>query len=234
MVQRKSICDSVVDSVLEKIRTKELKPGDKLPNEIEMAEEYGVSRISLREALRSLAAKGLIITKHGEGSFINEYHPEMLAETLNSISLLDETPILEMLQLRKIIETEAARLCAVNASDEELNQILYYKNEREKYCRLKQTDCTMKKKYEMDKLFHMSIAKGSHNEIFIKFIETIHYTIDIHQRRTSTTQNQVENSSYYHSAIADALLAHDGDRAASSMYAHLNNVEQNFSAAMKK
>jgi len=52
MIQRKSVSDSIVDSIIEDIQNKKLSPGDKLPTEAEMAEEYGVSRISIREALR--------------------------------------------------------------------------------------------------------------------------------------------------------------------------------------
>ena len=92
MIQRKSVSDSIVDSIIEDIQNKKLSPGDKLPTEAEMAEEYGVSRISIREALRSLSAVGLVVTRHGEGSFINEYNPDILASTLRSISLLDDTP----------------------------------------------------------------------------------------------------------------------------------------------
>ncbi len=228
MIQRKSVSDSIVDSIIEDIQNKKLSPGDKLPTEAEMAEEYGVSRISIREALRSLSAVGLVVTRHGEGSFINEYNPDMLASTLRSISLLDDTPVLEMLQLRKIMETEAARLCAENATKEELDVVQLYLKEREKYCRVEATSENIKKKYEMDKMFHLSIAKGSHNEIFIKFIETIHASIDIHQRESSKNDEQIDKATYFHQEIMSALLDHDKEKAGKMMYEHLANVEKNF------
>lgn len=231
MSTRKSICDSIVDSIITKIRNKELKPGDKLPNEVAMAEEYGVSRISLREAIKTLSAKGLIITKHGEGSFINEYNSEMLAETLNNISLLNDTSILEMLQLRKVMETEAAKLCALNATQEELALICYYKDEREKYCALpkdEQNDEVNYKKYEMDNAFHLAIAEGAHNDIFTKFIETIQRTIMVHQQLASTQSDQINNSTYFHKEIVNALLSRDSQRASELMYEHIANIEKNF------
>jgi GntR family transcriptional repressor for pyruvate dehydrogenase complex len=234
MINRKSICDGIIDSIIQKIRDHELKPGDKLPNEVDMAEEYGVSRISLREALKSLAARGLIVTKHGEGSFINDYDPEMVAETICSVSLLNDAPILEMLQLRKIMETEAAKLCAVNASDKELATIEKYKKGREKYCNSPKTPEYIKKKYEMDKLFHLSIAKGSHNEIFIKFIETIHTTIDIHQKLSAVNSKSIQDSTYYHNEIFNAIKAHDAEKAGQMMYAHLANVETSFKTSANK
>lgn len=234
MIQRISLCDSIVDAITNDIRTKVLHPGDKLPTEAEMAQQYGVSRISVREALRTLSARGLIVTKHGEGSFVNEYDPKLLASVLMSISLLENTPILEMLQLRKIIETEAARLCAKNATKDELMQIKYYMEEREKYCRMKQTPENIANKYEMDRNFHLSIAKGSHNDIFIKFIESITTSIIIHQKQSSQSDEQIRITTQFHRAIFSAIEQHDYEKAGQKMYEHLENVEKNFDMILKK
>ena len=119
-----SVSDKVVQKIIDRLARRELKPGDKLPSEAVMAAELGVSRIALREGLKALAAKGLIVTRHGEGSFINQYSPKLLSDTLFNLSLLNDGPLLEILQLRKLIETEAARLCASNATAEELAEIV--------------------------------------------------------------------------------------------------------------
>lgn len=228
MSNRKSVCNHIVDSIIEKIKNKELKPGDKLPNETIMANEYGVSRIALREALRSLAAKGLIVTRHGEGSFINDNNSEILSDALYNITLLNNGPVLEMLQLRKIMETEAARLCAVNATPEELEKIQYYKVKREEYCIAEPTEENVRKKYEYDRLFHLSIAEGSHNQIFSQFINTIQASLNIHQISFSSDTENVQNSSFYHNEILSALLEHDAQKAGNMMYAHLQQIEKAF------
>lgn len=229
MITKKSVCESIVDTIIEKLKNHELKPGDRLPNEVDMANEYGVSRISLREALRTLAAKGLIVTRHGEGSFINEYHPEMLAEALSNITLLSSGPVLEILQLRKIMETEAARQCAVNATDEELALIAQYKEQREHYCAMEPTEENIRKKYEYDRLFHLAIANGSHNKIFSQFITTIQTSLNIHQLSFGTNANNIRNSTEFHREILEALLARDAQKAGDMMYAHLEQIENTLS-----
>lgn len=226
MIQRKNICDSIVDAITDDIQNKKLCPGDKLPTEAEMAEEYGVSRISIREALRSLSARGLIVTKHGEGSFVSEYNSDMLANTLRSISLLNDAPFIEMLQLRKIMETEAASLCAINATKEELNKIDFYRLERERYCSAEPTPDNISKRYEMDTNFHLSISRGSHNEIFIKFIETIHASIDLHQKESSRNTEQINLTTYFHREIMSALLEHNKEKAGRMMYDHFSTIEK--------
>lgn len=222
MIQRKNVCESIVEDVIEKIKNKDLRPGDKLPNEKEMAEEFGVSRISLREALRFLSAKGLVVTRHGEGSFINEYDPNLIAETFYNFSLLTDNPITEMLELRKIMEMEAAKLCAKNATEEEIKEIEEYKNLREAECE-KGENFDMR--FEYDRLFHLSIAKASHNHIFFKFIETIHLTIELHQREYTKNLENIKHTTSFHNKICKALKKRDAETAGQMMYAHLEEIE---------
>ncbi len=220
MLQRKNVCASIVDDVMEKIKNKELLPGDKLPNEKDMADEYGVSRISLREALRYLSAKGLVVTRHGEGSFINEYDPDLIAETFYNFSLLTDNPITEMLELRKVMESQAARLCAINATEEEIEEIGKYKSLREV-----EVEEHLDSRFEYDRLFHLSIAKASHNQIFYKFIETIHLTIEIHQREYTKNSENVTTTTNFHSKIYNYIKDRNSEKAAEAMYDHLEEVE---------
>ena len=231
MIERKSVCDMIVDSVIEQIKDHRLKPGDKLPNENDMAAQYGVSRISLREALRVLTAKGLIVTRHGEGSFVNEYDPKLLATMFYQFSLLNPTPLLELLQLRKIMETEAVRLCCEMATEEEIKEIRYHKELHEDYCSKEQTEENMRAKYEEDRLFHMSIAIGTHNMIFVRFMETIHDSIALHQRASYQPEHMKETIRF-HNAILEAIEARDAARAAEMMEEHLTQVGQGILAAI--
>lgn len=225
MAKRKGVCESVAEAVIARIKGGELKPGDRLPNEKDMAELYGVSRISLREALRYLAARGLIVTRHGDGTFVNTYEPGWLAEAIYEFSLLDDAPTLEALELRQIMETEAARLCCANATEEEIAEIRRYKEEREKLCAppLQPEDADLRHAY--DSKFHRAIGKGTHNDLFSRFIEVMRRTIDLHQREASTTESDVRETSRFHDEIMQAIESRDGDRAAEMMRKHLMHVE---------
>lgn len=225
MMIRKSVCDMIVDDVIEQIKNHKLNPGDRLPNEKDMAAQYGVSRISLREALRVLLTKGLIVTRHGEGSFVNEYDSKLFADLFYQFSLLSPTPLMELLQLRKIMETEASRLCCESATQEEIEEIRSHKDQHEAYCAKPQTEENISEKYRQDQLFHRSIAAATHNMIFVRFMETIHESIALHQRASSQPE-QVQKTISFHRAIMEAVEARDAVRAADMMEQHLTQVEQ--------
>lgn len=225
MTNHLSKSEQIVEDIIEKIRSKELLPGDKLPNEYELSDTYHCSRMAVREALKILTAKGLVVTKHGEGSFVNTLNIETIAGILDNLFLLSDVTNLEMMQLRKLMETEAARLCAKNRNEEDFQEILYYMNLREEYAKATQTPENIQKKYDADRMFHLSIAKGSHNELFVNFINTIQKTMSLHQSHSASEETS-RNTSLYHEEITKAIQDKDADRAADMMNAHLTRVEE--------
>lgn len=117
MITKTNVCDQIVDTIIASIVDGRLKSGDRLLNERKLAQQYGVSRVPLREALRSLRQMGIIVTKHGIGTFINEVNSTIVMNKLSSYLYLQEKPIIEVLQLRRILEVESARLAAVEATE---------------------------------------------------------------------------------------------------------------------
>ena len=104
------------------IRSKKLKPGEKLPTEIELSKSYGVSRNALREALRSLNSKGLIRIEKGRGMFVNEYS---LSQAISSVNLFLEMNasrdnLLQVIRLRQMFEPEIAAVASQNRTEEDL------------------------------------------------------------------------------------------------------------------
>lgn len=222
---RISVSDEIVNALTEDIRDKVFQPGDKLPNENTLSERFECSRIAVREALKVLSAKGLITTKHGEGSFVNAYNPQMMAETLDNLFLLSDQSLIETMQLRKIMEVEAARLCSKNATPEEIEEIESYRDLREDYCQKEANEENIQKKYAYDRLFHLAIAKGSHNELFVQFIQTIQQSLALHQTYSASEETK-RHTSMYHNEILKAIQSHDSERAAEMMRAHLSKVEE--------
>lgn len=226
LIKKQAVSDIIVEDIVDQIKNGRLKAGDKLPNEKDMAERYGVSRISVREALRWLAAKGLVVTKHGEGTHINHYDPGAIADTFYSYTLLDDTPVLEMLELRKIMESEAARLACANATPQEIERIREYKEAREHYYRLSMEQSeSVELKNEYDTKFHMAIAQATHNSMFERFIDIIHRTLEIQQRKAAAAGG-ISDTTFFHDEIYKAIAARDGDRAHKMMYRHIEQVER--------
>lgn len=226
-LNKKNMSEQIVDIIIEKIRSKDLNPGDKLLNERELAASLGVSRVPLREALRSLNNMGLLVTKHGEGTFVKQYDTEKLGDNLRLYSMLNETPIKEMMQLRKIMEQEAARLAAQNATEEDIEKIRSYKEMREKKYFSRLTNAGyIDQCHEMDTLFHRAIAEATHNSVFINFLDVICNSINIHQKKASSRPGMFEITSEHHNEILWAISNHDPERAAAAMLKHLEEVEK--------
>jgi GntR family transcriptional regulator, transcriptional repressor for pyruvate dehydrogenase complex len=113
----------VLQEVRNYIDSQQVKPGDKLPSERELAEKLGTGRSSVREALRAMELLGIIETRHGEGTFLSEYRPYQTVELLSSFVLKENTPKRELLAVKKLLEKEAAKLVGNKMDDSVLGQL---------------------------------------------------------------------------------------------------------------
>src|SRR5580698_3640713 len=115
-VRRESVMDMVARRIEQLVRSGELKPGDRLPPEPQLARRLDVSRSSLREALKGLMYLGLIKSRAGDGTYIQSSLTRVLDQHFQWMILLDEVKHLEIYELRKIIEPDAAALAAKRAT----------------------------------------------------------------------------------------------------------------------
>lgn len=151
------------------------KYGEKLPNENELAEDLGISRTTLREAIRILTAKGLLVVKRGKGTFVSE-QIDQIAENIGFKDILKEKITLrDLYETRLIFEPEAAALACKRATDDEIKEILRLgeicQNELKK-------DPRGKKRIESESAFHGAILKASHNEFLSQFMPMLTSTIE--------------------------------------------------------
>ncbi|WP_276309644.1 FadR/GntR family transcriptional regulator [Peribacillus acanthi] len=153
----------MVDQIQENYLNGELKPGDKLPTERELASLFNISRTSVREALRKLKIDGFIEIKQGSGSFIKLAHIRKAGDELSS-SILDAeiNLIYEMLDLRRVLEVECVHLASQKASSEDLARI------REALQMMNQAKDDEASGLQADISFHLNIVRASHNSIYIK------------------------------------------------------------------
>lgn len=213
-VKSVKIYEMVMEQIKDIVKRGELQRGDKLPSERDLSEKLGVSRASVREALRALQMLGLIESRHGEGNFINENFENSLLEPLSIVFLLLGSKSENILELRKIIEPETAALAAKNISNEQLNELKGIMNEINN-----STDAEICA--SLDKKFHYKIAQASGNNL----ISTIMFSV------SSLVEKYIENSKIHtlnkvlvkdqHEEIWRALKTHDGVAAASAVKKHL-------------
>ena len=213
--------ESVIEQIMDLVKNKKLKPGDKLPPERELAEKLSISRNSLREAFRVLESRGLIKSKPGGGRFIREIRENGHNNTENIILSLEKSSILELLEAREIFEVKIAEIAAQRATLEDIEIIEEALNKMNQNEELKDD-----KKTESDTEFHLAIAGASHNFVFVNIMK-LHLDL-LKETREKTWQIPGRREKQYqeHRAIFQAIKEHNSKKAEEAILKHLRNIRE--------
>jgi len=225
-----------MDRISDLIDEQKLEPGDKLPSERELASALSVSRASVRQGIAALAAKGLLVMRHGDGTYISELKEEKshVLELFGKFlvkTLVDPDDILDS---RVLVECETSRLCACRATDEQLQKI------REIHLLKIKTDPDgTGENPKLNRKLHSAIAEGAQNQVLLMFMEVLWTIMDNNMwpllKRESTKQfEQKQHHDSQHEAIVNAICARDGDRAYKAMYDHLTSVKIGIDEVIEK
>ena len=217
--------DHVIDHVKRMIGSGELRAGDRLPIEKDLAAKLGVSRGSLREAVRSLATLGVLETRQGDGTYVTQLDSGSLLRPLEFWAGLQEaTQSVDLLAVRRVLETESAGLAAVRLTDDELGElesILAAIDDG-----LTTGDLAPEAFIDADAAFHRQIAVASGNTALAALIDSL-MTRTLRGRlwRAITERDSLGEAHADHRAILAALHTRDAERARIRMAAHLLGVE---------
>ena len=213
--------ENVIEQIMELIKNNELKPGDKLPPERELAEKLSISRGSLRQAFRVLESKGLIKSKPGGGRFVREIKNNTHNNTENIILSLEKSSILELLEAREMFEVKIAEITAQRAAPEDIESI-------EKALRKmnKEEGIQDDEKTESDTGFHLAIANASHNFVFINIIRLHLDLLKDTREKTWKIPGRREEQQEEHQAIFKAIKEHNSKKAGEVMLKHLRKVRE--------
>ena len=218
--ERESLPNRIATKLLSMIREKQLKPGYRLPPERELSTLMGVSRPSLREALRALSIMGIIENRQGSGTYVKALEPARVVENLEFILSLDDSTFIELFEARKIIEVGLANMAAQNISESELS-ILEGIVEEMEGCINDET-----RFLNADLELHHLIASTAKNQILSILIQAVE-KLNIYSRRRTVAMPEVRKQTLRdHREIIKALKARDPDAAGNAMRHHLDSVEQ--------
>lgn len=148
--------------------------GEKLPNENELSQKLGISRTTLREAIRTLISNGVLVVKRGKGTYVAEQIDQYAQGIEVNDFLKKKVTLRDLYETRMIFEPEAAALACKRATDEEIKEILRLGEICQK--ELKKDPCG-KKRIESESAFHGAILKASHNEFLGQFLPILTNTI---------------------------------------------------------
>lgn len=200
--------------------------GDRLPAERELAEQMGVSRPSIREALQQLEIQGLVKTVHGGGTVVRNITEQDMGKPMEIFLGDDRLRVLELTEVRALLEPWAARRAAQSRTDEELDRIRYY---------LEEMEHDFEKgviRYEIDFQFHTEIVAAAHNTIFLHLMSSVYqwvsYSIRIHREQVFLTREDQHIIFNHHLRVFKAIQNSDPEAAESAMKDHLLYVVDEF------
>ena len=220
-IETKKIYQRINEQIQEMILSGDLKMGDRLPAERQLAEQLGVSRNSIRESLRSLEILGLVESRQGEGNFIIDEIDESFFEPLSILFKLHNGSFRDILEIRLVLEVEAAGLAAERISEDGAT-LLYDLCEELKTC------TNEERSVEIDKEIHYHIAKATNNYLFIMFLEGISLILTKHIKDA----RQVILAAMHergilltiHTNVVEAILKRDQEKAKKRMREHFEAV----------
>lgn len=220
---------SVYEKVLLQLKTAimhgDLKPGDKLPAERTLAEMLGVSRTSIREALKMLAASGMVEIKHGQGVFITEQKsPGNLLLDFFGQNLIDNKTLEDLFELRKLIETQNAIWACQRGSDEDIEDLANLVEKTIKMVHENEQDLVILAKQDSE--FHTKLAEASGNKIIVRVMHDLLDLLDESRCHALSIPSRPLKSLLEHQEIVKALKIRDVELVRKKMLLHLTNVEE--------
>jgi GntR family transcriptional repressor for pyruvate dehydrogenase complex len=210
-----SLSDKVAARITESILSGEVRPGQRLPSERELMEQFGVSRSVVREAVRSVAAKGLVKQRARAGHVVSELGPDSVTESM-TMYLRGRGPygLEKLIEVRATIETQTAELAAERASSAEIDEIRAADAQLARARGARQAALA-------DIAFHRAIAHASGNEFFVIMLDSIRGVQLQAQSPGLADRATFEAVRNEHAGILERIAGRDGASARALMQAHL-------------
>jgi len=193
------------------------QPGQRMPSERELGQQLGISKTVVREAIRSLAARGLVEVRAGSGTYIRQVNNDMVTRPVALLLRSSVVDVEHIHEVRVSLEVQIAGLAARRASEEDLAAM------RQTIAALEVPEIPAMAFAEADVAFHKSLADGARNPLFSVLANAAHdVMIEVRLLAYAANPQSVERAVYYHSWILDTVRRHDVEEARRAMEEHLD------------
>ncbi len=226
VVQTSRLYQQIVQQIEESIEKGQLKEGDQLPAERELAQQFGVSRTAVREAVKTLREKGLVEAYAGRGTFITNGSTNSIRNTLDR--MIRDGPLegmVHLAEMREILEPEIAFLAAKRADQETISAM------QESISVMDAARMDPEAFIEGDLDFHLALAEAAGNPLILSLIDSIVGLLREQRMRTYYVEGGPERGQYHHKRILEAVEHRDPQGARDAMRAHLRQVREDSSEA---
>lgn len=216
-----AVTDAAIDSIRQMIVSGELRPGDRLPKEADLAKRLGLSRSSLREAVKALSLIQVLDVRQGAGTYVTSLEPTLLMGAMEFIvELRRDHTVLQFLEVRKILEPAATAMAAAAMTPEAVAALRSHFDSLE-------PGLSVEELVEWDLVFHRMIAQGSGNEVICSLLDGLAAPLMRARVWRGLTQDEgVPRTIEEHRAILEAIETRDADVARSWATIHVGGVEQ--------
>jgi GntR family transcriptional repressor for pyruvate dehydrogenase complex len=219
------LADKVADSILEAILSRRVRPGDALPSERELSQQFGVSRTVIREAVRSLSGKGLVEAVGGSGVRVLAIDANTVGESMRNLVQGGEFAYAKVDEIRKVIEVAAAGFAAERATPEDTAVI-----EQALQAMIDHLD-DLEACVQADLAFHRAIAVATRNELFLVLHDSLGEALaDVRRRNLARGIGRRKHVVAAHRKILEQIVRHEPEAAQAMMHAHLGEVRAALSA----
>jgi GntR family transcriptional repressor for pyruvate dehydrogenase complex len=217
---RKNRVHEEVAKQIERLIVQKMQPGDKLPAERELAELLGVSRSSIRDAIRRLEIVGLVEPRQGAGTVVREISTATLVSPLANVIAHRRQLVGELLDFRRMLEPPLAARAATHASNGEIAGMDEILRRQDKKVRQGQLAV------EEDTEFHYRIALASGNSVVLKVMDVVMDLLRETRSRSLQTEGRPQKSLAGHKRILAAMKRHDAAAAEAAMRVHIQDIEK--------
>lgn len=213
-IKKESIGEQVLSQMKEQILSGDWKEGEKIPSENQLCETFGVSRVTVRQAIQKLAALGLLETRLGEGSFVKGFNLESFIKGVIPSEYLTGQDLVEIMMFRMHFEPMVAAWAASSVTDEQIAEM-----EATLHAMVENQD-DYEKYITYDNAFHMLLARSTGNQV-AAFISEMIKDVMLQSMRIITDGFGPSHGINCHRRLIDALRDRDAEKARQEMYFHI-------------
>jgi GntR family transcriptional regulator, transcriptional repressor for pyruvate dehydrogenase complex len=227
-IQNSRLYEQIVHQIEDSILTNSLRPGDQLPAERDLAEQFGVSRTAVREAIKTLREKGLVEPYSGRGTFVTNERSQAIRHSLDRIVKFNQAEgFMQLAEVRAILEPEIAALAAMRRDNQHLATM------RDAVATMDDSRKSPDVYIEADLDFHLALAEAAGNQIILSLLDSIVGLLRAERIRIFQTEGGPDRGQYHHKQILEAVEKRDAGGARQAMRAHLEQVRKDSAAPAK-
>src|SRR6202167_6247906 len=228
-VKTSRLYEQIVQQVEASILNGQLKPGDQLPAERDLAQSFGVSRTAVREAVRTLREKGLVEPFSGRGTFVTNGTSQAIRQSLDlMIRINQQEGSAHLAEVRLVLEPEIAGLAASRIDGQLFGTM------RETVAIMERNLQDREAYNEADLDFHLALAEAAGNPLILSLLDSIVGLLREQRSRIFDVEGGPERGQYHHKRILAAVEQRDPEAARGAMREHLQQVLSDSSSPIKK